>query len=241
MSFTVIEGVVIPVDANGKPLPVADGAAVGTTSGSLVAGSDGTDAHLLRMATDGTVRVDPTGTTTQPVSDGGGSLTVDGTVSVEGTVSVSGPVTVEGSVTIGSPVTVEGSVSVSGPATVTGTITANIGTTGGLALDSTLTGGGQRVQVTDGSNNAAVKGATMAAGGSDPALVVGLSPNSPLPAGTNILGPSLLHRRPLGTSLLRCPNRPLGTFLLRCPNRQQPISTLRYLRGLLGASPADGL
>lgn len=36
------------------------------------------------------VRTDPTGTTTQPVSDAGGSLTVDGTVGVSGTVTVDG-------------------------------------------------------------------------------------------------------------------------------------------------------
>lgn len=36
--------------------------------GFIALGSDGTNARYLRMATDGTVRVDPTGTTTQPVS-----------------------------------------------------------------------------------------------------------------------------------------------------------------------------
>jgi hypothetical protein len=48
--------------------------------GFMALGSDGTNTRYLRMASDGTVRVDPTGTTTQPVSDAGGSLTVDGTV-----------------------------------------------------------------------------------------------------------------------------------------------------------------
>ena len=37
----------------------------------LVAGWDGTNLHTLRTATDGTVRIDPTGTTTQPVSQVG--------------------------------------------------------------------------------------------------------------------------------------------------------------------------
>jgi cytoskeletal protein CcmA (bactofilin family) len=36
------------------------------------------------------IRIDPTGTTAQPVTDGGGSLTVDGTVAVSGTVTVTG-------------------------------------------------------------------------------------------------------------------------------------------------------
>lgn len=48
--------------------------------GFIALGSDGTNTRYLRMASDGTVRVDPTGTTTQPVSDAGGSLTVDGTI-----------------------------------------------------------------------------------------------------------------------------------------------------------------
>jgi len=37
----------------------------------LVAGWDGTNLHTIRTATDGTVRIDPTGTTTQPVSQVG--------------------------------------------------------------------------------------------------------------------------------------------------------------------------
>jgi hypothetical protein len=43
-------------------------------------------------------------------------------------------------------------------------------------------------KITDGSNTAAVKAASTAAGAADPSLVVALSPNSPLPAGTNVIG-----------------------------------------------------
>lgn len=43
-------------------------------------------------------------------------------------------------------------------------------------------------KVTDGTNTAAVKAASTAAAASDPSLVVALSPNSPLPAGTSMLG-----------------------------------------------------
>lgn len=62
----------------------------------------------------------------------------------------------------------------------------------GAAQDSTLTGGTQRAKVTDGTNNAAVKAASTAAGATDPALVVAVSPNNtvgitasslPLPTG----------------------------------------------------------
>jgi len=79
-------------DASGR-LQVVGAAASGAAAAGnpvLAAGSDGTNARTLRTATDGTVRVDPTGTTTQPVSDAGGSLTVDdgGTsLTVDGTVT----------------------------------------------------------------------------------------------------------------------------------------------------------
>lgn len=43
-------------------------------------------------------------------------------------------------------------------------------------------------KVTDGTNTAAVKAASTAAGATDPSLVVGLSPNSPLPSGSNTIG-----------------------------------------------------
>lgn len=43
-------------------------------------------------------------------------------------------------------------------------------------------------KITDGTNTAAVKAASTAAAAADPSLVVGLSPNSPLPAGTNTIG-----------------------------------------------------
>lgn len=61
---------------------------------------------------------------------------------------------------------------------VSGTITANIGTSGSLALDATLTGGTQRTKITDGTTNAAVKAASTAAAATDPALVVAVSPNN---------------------------------------------------------------
>lgn len=50
-------------------------------------------------------------------------------------------------------------------------------------------------KITDGTNTAAVKPASTVVGATDPSLAVGLSPNSPLPAGTNAIGsvsPSLI-------------------------------------------------
>lgn len=62
------------------------------------------------------------------------------------------------------------------------TVTSNIGTTGGLALDTTLTGGTQTTRITNGTNTAAVKAASTAPLATDPALVVTVSPNN---SGTN--------------------------------------------------------
>lgn len=64
---------------------------------------------------------------------------------------------------------------------VSGTITANIGTSGSLALDATLTGGTQQSKITDGTNVATVKAASTAAGATDKALVVAISPNNTVP------------------------------------------------------------
>ncbi len=116
----------VVIASDQSPVPVSDGGGSLTVDGTVTS-NQGTAASLAGgwpvKVTDGVnilgspthpVRVDPTGTTTQPVSDGGGSLTVDGAV------------------------------------------TANVGTTGGLALDATLTSGAQKAIVRGG-----VKGATV--------------------------------------------------------------------------------
>jgi hypothetical protein len=85
---------------------------------------------------------------------------------------------------------------------VSGTVTGNQGTANTLAnkwpvqvTDGTNTMPTADVaaralfeKITDGTNTAAVKAASTAAAAADPSLVVGLSPNSPLPTGTNNIG-----------------------------------------------------
>lgn len=63
----------IPYHSDGKPLSaVADAALPADKAGVIVVGKDPTGkAVLLRVAEDGTLRCDPSGTTTQPVSDAG--------------------------------------------------------------------------------------------------------------------------------------------------------------------------
>lgn len=66
---------------------------------------------------------------------------------------------------------------------VSGTVTANVGTTGGLALDVTLTGGTQKTRITDGTNDAAVSAANaLKVDGSAVTQPVSVA-SLPLPAG----------------------------------------------------------
>lgn len=95
-----------------------------------------------------------------------------------------------------------GSVSVTGTTTISGTVTANQGTAAALAgawpvevTDGTHTlptmdvaARKAFVALTDGTNTTAVKAASTAAAATDPSAVVALSPNSPLPAGSNTIG-----------------------------------------------------
>lgn len=90
----------------------------------------------------------------------------------------------------------------SGTQTISGTVTDNQGTPAALAnaWPIKLTDGTNTmptmdvaaragfVELTDGTNTASVKAASTAAVATDKALVVTLSPNTPLPAGSNALG-----------------------------------------------------
>jgi hypothetical protein len=74
---------------------------------------------------------------------------------------------------------------------VSGTVTANAGTnlnTSALALSATQTDRSQKSQITDGTRDGTVKAASTAAVAGDTSVVVALSPNSPLPTGSAIIG-----------------------------------------------------
>jgi hypothetical protein len=119
-----------PVSATALPLPT--GAATAAKQPALgTAGTPSADVLSVQGVSGGTP---------QPVSDGGGSITVDGTVTAN---AGTGPF----------PVSDNG-----GSLTVDGAVTANIGTSGSLALDATLTGGTQKAIVRGGA-----KGTTVAA------------------------------------------------------------------------------
>jgi hypothetical protein len=132
----------LKVDGSGTALPVSGTVTVGTLpAGSISAGATGT------AGTPSAAVVSVQGVasgTVLPVSDGGGSLTVDGTVAVSGTSTVQGPgtsgtpsggvLTVQGQAAM-TPLLVDGSATTQ---PVSGTVTANIGTAGTLATESTL-------------------------------------------------------------------------------------------------------
>ena len=111
--------------SSGTPIPVsgsftATNPSVSTiglaapASATMVGGYDGANLRSIKVASDGTIRIDPTGTTTQPVS---GIITANA-----GTGNF----------------TVTQATAANLNATVIGTVTSNIGTTNGLALDATV-------------------------------------------------------------------------------------------------------
>ncbi len=150
------------------------------TSSTQVGGSDGTNLQAARV-----FDVDTSGGTQYVLGVGLRKAASGGSVEA-GTAS--------------DPLRVDPTGSTTQP--VSGTVTANQGTAAALAsawpvkvtdgtntmptMDVASRAGFQKI--TDGTNTAAVKAASTAAAAADPSLVVGLSPNSPLPAGTNTIG-----------------------------------------------------
>lgn len=153
--------------AGGTALPI---------SGSITATNASIGANASSIPTSSTLIGGSDGTNLQPIhvfdlDSGGGTQYVQG---VNLRLSSSG-----GSVEFGTgsnPIRIDPTGSTTQP--VSGTVTANIGTSGLLALDATLTGGTQTTRITDGTNTATVKAASTSAVASDKALVVAFSPNN---------------------------------------------------------------
>lgn len=76
----------------------------------------------------------------------------------------------------------------SGTQTVSGTVTANQGGTWTVQPGNTANTTPWLVRPSDGTNTANIKAGSTAAVAADPSLVVALSPNSPLPTGSNTIG-----------------------------------------------------
>jgi hypothetical protein len=139
------------------------------------------------------LRVDPTGTTVQPVSfnsaqhvivDSGAS---GGTQYADGTTQA----TPTGTVALGKdpsnvlkslPLTAAGALKVDNSAVTQPISAVSLPLPTGAALDATLTGGTQQTKITDGTNVATVKAASTAAIATDKAVVVAVSPNNTIAA-----------------------------------------------------------
>lgn len=179
----------LALDATLSKLTIPQDTLLGSNTQALVGGSVAVasptytagNINPFSLTTAGALRVDGSAVT-QPVS-GTVAATQSGTWTVQPgntanttpwltTISQGGN---SATVTASNALKVDGS-AVTQP--ISGTITANIGTTGGLALDATLTGGTQTTRITDGTNTATVKAASTAAVATDKALVVAVSPNN---------------------------------------------------------------
>lgn len=140
-----------------------------------------------------------------PISDNGGSLTVDGTVATtqSGTWNVGlnagtnaiGKLAANDGVDIGDVTINNASIAVTGTfwqttQPVTGTVSANQSGTWTVQPGNTANTTPWLIRPSDGTNSVAIKAASTAAAATDPAMVVAISPNNTvgLSAGTNAIG-----------------------------------------------------
>jgi hypothetical protein len=175
-----------------------------TGIGLTVSGWDGTNTRILKTSATGELAVSVSSGTVTALAVGPAAT---------GTAKSGAPVqtgavfnTVQPTVTTGQVVenqaTARGAQIVA-PGVEGFTVTANAGTnlnTSALALDATLTNRTQKSQFTDGTRDGTIKAASTAAVAGDTSMVVALSPNSPLPAGTAILGKVGIDQTTPGTT-----------------------------------------
>jgi hypothetical protein len=145
------------------------------TGSNTIGAVTGSGNFTVVQATAGNLNATVTGTVTSNIGTTNG-LALDTTLStLSGKFGSLGQKTMAGS----APVVISSDQSA---IPVSGTVTSNIGTTNGLALDATLTGGTQTSRITDGTNTATVKAASTAAVAADKAIVVAISPNNTVAA-----------------------------------------------------------
>lgn len=150
-SVVVVQAVSVVGQTGGGGSTVTQGPAAALSGAWPVEQTDGT--NILGTASHPT-RVDPTGTTPQPVTAAALPLPTGAATDANVTARLGtlGQKTSAGS----APVVIasdQPAIPIAGTAVVVGTVTANVGTTGGLALDATLTAGGTKAQQVDGAGN----------------------------------------------------------------------------------------
>ena len=195
------------VDADGNMITLADGDAIGSAEGLILMGKDGSNARFMRVAADGTVRIDPIGTTTQPIS--AASLPLPTGAATEATLATRAAAATQ---TDGSQKTQinDGAnvldVNASGQAGIQDPPNLDVALST-RATASAQTDGTQKTQINDGANVLDVNATGQAAIQNPPNLDVALSTRAteatlasikdtdgvkkitdPLPAGTNEIG-----------------------------------------------------
>jgi hypothetical protein len=118
------------------------------------------------------------------------------------------------------------------PWVISGTVMANAGTnlnTSALALAATQTDKTQFTRITDGTNDGSIKAASTAATAADTSFVVALSPNSPLPTGSNTIGALIANQTINLSQIAGTPTSAgagtadSGTLRVVLPSDQTPI------------------
>ena len=179
------------------------------TRGLLSAGSDGTTTRFNLPDSSGRQIVAGAGTAGTPTA---GVLSIQGVVGgtavpISGSITATNPsVSTTGATIPASATFVGGSVSTTAPTYTAGQLSAfSLTTSGALRTDSSSTtqpisgtinqgtpavlSNAWSTKITDGTNGpVSVKAPSTAAVAADPSFVVGLSPNSPLPTGSNLVG-----------------------------------------------------
>lgn len=90
LDVSIVDGSGNQITSFGGGTQYADGAAQATPTGTVALGFDGSNVQAISTDASGNLQVDVLSSAAIPVTDNGGSLTVDGTVGISGTVTVDG-------------------------------------------------------------------------------------------------------------------------------------------------------
>jgi hypothetical protein len=195
----------LQLDASGRLL-----VDIGASSGSISV-TQGTSPWIVQDSADGSVAAGTAGTksmlgglvynTTAPTLTNGQQVALQGDVNGNLLVDLKTALPA-GTNSIGNIGTVTTVTTVSAVTAITNALPAGTNTIGTVNQGNAGTiAQGWYSRITDGTNIAAVKGVSATAGATDPSLVVALSPNSPVPAGTNAIGSVLANLQVSGAAV----------------------------------------
>ena len=195
-------GATFPVSAASLPLPTGAATSANQTNGTqLTAIGNGTSTAAIKAASTAAVATDPalvvaispnntvaisaaalplpTGAATNAILTGGTQVTLIGNGTTNAALKAASTAAVAADPALVVAISPNNTVAISAAA---------LPLPSGAATSANQTNGTQLTAIGNGTNTVAIKAASTAAVAADPSLVVGFSPNSPLPAGTNLLG-----------------------------------------------------